>query len=214
MSLKKLKEKNKPKESSFIKFIKNNLKTLVIAGSTIFLTLIAILGYISYNDNIKKENQILFDELTISYHESLAHNSKINLTEVLVQANKLIKKTEDDSSRNLTLLYMGNISLNAKHYQESIKYYEDFSKKWEDISLLILARMNIGIAYEGLGSFSEAITNYSKALQISEHNYLEKEIKLAMARCYEKVGNINQAKTIYTNLSDSEVAAYRLNKLP
>lgn len=214
MSLKKLKEKNNPQENSFIKFIKNNLKMLVIAGSTIFLILIAVLGYISYTDNLKNENQILFDELAMNYHASLAHDSKINLTEVLMKANKLIKKTGDDSSRNLALLYMGNISLNSKHYQESIKYYEDFSKKWEDVTLLILARMNIGIAYEGLGTFNEAITNYSKALKISEPNYLEKEIKLALARCYEKVGNLNQAKAIYTNLPDSEVAIYRLNKLP
>ncbi|MBI5207625.1 MAG: tetratricopeptide repeat protein [Candidatus Firestonebacteria bacterium] len=214
MSLKKLKDKTKPKDSFFEKIVIKNLKIWIIGGGIIFFLIIIISGYFSYNEHKEKDDLAFFDKISISYHGVLAKNDEKGIKDIAINCKKLLENTNNKFVKTLAYLYMGNIFQDLKEYHGAVNYYENFIGNSNDAALIILVRLNNGIAYEEIGMLDKAIENYDKALQISNPNYLEKEINLAKARCFEKKGRIEEAKTIYNNLQDSEEAIYRLTNLP
>ncbi|MBI4650606.1 tetratricopeptide repeat protein [Candidatus Desantisbacteria bacterium] len=214
MSLKKYRTMGNADEKSFFDFFKKNFKILIICGGFLFLLLIFIIGYSSYNEKIKDESLKIFEETIKPYHEILVKNDKKSLKEMTIRANGSFSKIKDDNIKTLSSLYMGNFSIDLNEFKDAIKYYEEFTKKSDDKFLHIITRLNQGLAYEELKLYPQALECFQKALQISEPNFLKNELNMAIARCYEKTGKIDQAKIIYKNLADSEEAKYRLKNLP
>ncbi len=214
MSLKKIRDKMKPKKNIFSEIIEKYLKIIFISIITIFVISIFIMGYIYYKNEKKLKNITLFEEISNSYNDLSVKDNKNDLKKILPQISNLLNKTVDNNIRDLSLLYMGNILIDLKNYKEAIKYYDKFLRNSSDPYFLIVSNFNNGLAYEELKSYSDAIRYFTKALQISHPNYLEKDINMALARCYEKTGKIEEAKTIYRGLTDSEEASFRLMNLP
>ena len=82
---------------------------------------------------------------------------------------------------------MGNYYMLQKMYPEALSYFNTAVKRQPEKPQLLNSRANV---YVELGMKKEAIADYTKALQFSNHNY-----SVYMARCwaYWKFKDLNNA---------------------
>lgn len=97
-------------------------------------------------------------------------------------------------------LQVGDMFMDQQSYAEAVKRYEKAAAMARDPFSRLLASYNLGIAQEAAGQFQEAVASYGTALGVKGSDFLQPEILLAQARCYEALKNVAKAVEIYKEI--------------
>lgn len=134
-----------------------------------------------------------------------------------VDAYKYIK--DHMSSSNATpwvLFQLGNVYYSLKNYDEAIRTYNDFLDKYGSHLLAPIVKQSLGYAYEEKGLLQEAVKQFED-ISIA-NNFLAAQEGWDAGRCFEKLGQTNDAIRSYTkaielspNSNWATMAQYRLS---
>jgi tetratricopeptide (TPR) repeat protein len=113
-----------------------------------------------------------------------------------------------------------------KNYEEAIKAYQNalpLLRKKEDMGAMILFSM--GNSYENSGKYQDALNTFKQLTDEFSAHYLVPEVQIAIARCYEILGDIQSAisyyqtvgslhpTTVYKNIADSRLQVLEKQKV-
>lgn len=95
------------------------------------------------------------------------------------------------------LFQSGNIYYNLKNYDEAIRQYKEFLVNYAGHPLAPVVKQSLGYSYEEKGLFQEAIKLFEEISSSGNHLFTAQEGWDA-GRCYEKLGQTNDAIRSYT----------------
>lgn len=111
----------------------------------------------------------------------------------------------DQGISNIALYYAAIINFNNGNYDESINLLNRFeSNAANDPMLVQSAILTQGIAYFNQNEWQKAIDYFSKITDPTSP--YERQAKLHTALSYEKLGDMDRAKSIYDQMSQSQTA--------
>lgn len=87
-------------------------------------------------------------------------------------------------------------------FDQALIWYKKAVQVAPDLLEKALALAGLGYTYENLGKPTEAIENYQKANQLENRvgDHFKVDLLFAMARCYERLKNTDQARSIYDQI--------------
>lgn len=133
------------------------------------------------------------------------------------EAYKSLKETNPSPGVTPWILFqLGNISYSLKNYDDAICEYNAFLDSYSGHPLAPIIRQSLGYAYEEKGLFQEAIKQF-EGVSLANNSFTAQEGWDA-GRCYEKIGQTNDAVRLYTrtvelspNSNWAAMAQYRLS---
>lgn len=157
----------------------------IITGITAGIFALIALGY-GYKQLVKIPKEIKAQDMMVQaqhYFEQDSFNLALNGDGVTYGFKEVINKYSGTNAGNGARLYAGISSLHLGEYENAISYLEKF--KTDDNILNARKNGMIGDAKAELGDLNSAISYYSKAVQVDEHNIITAPFylyKLAMAQ--------------------------------
>lgn len=133
-------------------------------------------------------------------------------------AYKYLRDNMSSSSASPWVFFqLGNVSYSLKSYDEAIRAYNTFLDKYGGHSLSPLVKQSLGYAYEEKGLFQEAVKQF-EGISTGSNNFLVAQGNWDAGRCYEKLGQTNDAIRSYLKVVElspnsnwSTMAQYRLS---
>ena len=133
-------------------------------------------------------------------------------------AYKYIKDNMSSSSASPWVLFqLGNVYYSLKNYDEAIRVYNDFLNRYSRHPLSPIVKQSLGYAYEEKGLLQEAVKQFEGISAVS-NNFLVVQGNWDAGRCYEKLGQTNDAIRSYTKAIElspdsiwATMAQYRLS---
>ncbi|MEK7699527.1 MAG: tetratricopeptide repeat protein [Planctomycetota bacterium] len=123
-----------------------------------------------------------------------------NRNAALSTASEAYKSIKDTTSSPgvvpWVLFQLGNISYSLKNYDDAIREYNAFLDSYGSHPLTPTIRKSLGYAYEEKGLFQEAIKQF-EWVSLANSSFTAQE-GLDAGRCYEKLGQTNDAIRLYT----------------
>lgn len=115
------------------------------------------------------------------------------------------------------LFQLGNVYYGLKNYDEAIRTYNEFLSKYSSHSFAPIVKQSLGYAYEEKGLLTDAIKQFNE-VSMTNNNLLAAQEGWDAGRCYEKLGQTNDAILSYTkavelspNSNWAVMAQYRLS---
>ncbi|OHB41638.1 MAG: hypothetical protein A3G70_02900 [Planctomycetes bacterium RIFCSPLOWO2_12_FULL_39_13] len=113
-------------------------------------------------------------------------------------AYRYIKDNMSSSSATPWVLFqVGNIYYGLKNYDEAIRTYNEFLSKYSGHSFAPIVKQSLGYAYEEKGLLMEAVKQFND-VSMTNNNLLAAQEGWDAGRCYEKLGQTNEAIRSYT----------------
>lgn len=157
--------------------------------------------------------------LSLVFWRIKARNREIEALNVFYRASEMLMSAEDPSSKGyqeaiaefgriqreyphtdvveLAQLQLGQGFLNTKQYDKAVESYRKFLDSGPREGLYrLLALQNLGYAYEGQGDYQRALDSFQSLVAKGE-NFLQPWAYLNVGRCYEKLGNREEALKTY-----------------
>lgn len=101
-------------------------------------------------------------------------------------------------------IYLGNINLQQRNYDEALKNYQDCLRSRPKNPLLLYAALSgLAACWEQQGDFSKAAEQYAAiARRLPREEYLASAALLDAGRCYQRAGQPDQARRVYQKILD------------
>ncbi len=188
-------------EQSFL-FMTKHSKQIAIG---VAIVLVLVLSFVLFRMwNQKKEDEAqqrlaialeAYQMASSPYREGLPEEYK----RALEGFEEVIKSFSGTRSARLSLLYKGGIHLRLGEFDEAIKAYETFLKKvGKEKFYQLLALEGLGYAYEGKKDYEKALKAYEEIIKQGD-SFDRAGAHLYLARCYERVGNNDEAIRHYNH---------------
>lgn len=190
-------------------------------NNSIFLILLTIIiagySYKTYARNFDwKDNITIFSKdihnlpQNARAHFNLGREYAMTAQNETIKDNNLVIKAKDELHKSIdidpkfydALFLLAIVNANERNYEEAIMYYQKaIANKPQQIDPKIsieTAYINIGINYEKLGRYEEAIENYKKVLSFTFNDYPGQKNNFMYAynnlcNLYNLIGNHKQA---------------------
>ncbi|HGE72626.1 TPA: tetratricopeptide repeat protein [Candidatus Poribacteria bacterium] len=193
-------------------FLTEHWKKLVIAGIGIVAIVGIIIGVYTYTVSKNDKAVSIINEGTTLFEEAETAMSKdgdkpSTISKYDTAKAKFQEAIQSGGSKNIiskALLYSAICSYKAKKYNEAITDYEKILKKYSKGEYVVLAKDGIAKSYEQIGdeaSLRKAIQYYDELSKYPE-SYLTVSAILSKGRCYEKLGDKDQALSAYKTVVD------------
>lgn len=158
------------------------------------------------------------NDLAMAVKEGKGEKDRTAALSTAADAYKYLKDTMSSSSATPWVLFqMGNIYYNLKNYDEAIRVYHDFLDRHSGHAITSMVKQSLGYAYEEKGLFQDAVKQFEGIL-VAGNNFLLAQGNWDAGRCYEKLGQTNDAIRSYTkavelssNSNWATMAQYRLS---
>ncbi|MBQ0735156.1 histidine kinase [Aquimarina celericrescens] len=172
-----------------------------------------------FEDNLKAAKQFLKEDATTSIEyitkalENLRDNDpnaddkKAKLYETLADIYDYWKQHDlAESNYQISLnnrydtevkIKLGNARLKNKNYQEALKTFNELQRSRLNSNQRVMIYEGLGDSYVGLEKTTEAITNYNKALSLSQRKGLDDKVILLnskLAELLQQQGNMSDAE--------------------
>jgi predicted negative regulator of RcsB-dependent stress response len=178
-------------------FFEENWKPL--AGLLVVaLIILAAVGI--WNERRKAHEQQAADLL----YQVRKHSEELVKQNKPVEAEKALQPLFDQFPQSRAAyeatLQLGDMWMEQKSFAEAVKRYEKAVAMAHDPFSRLLANYNLGIAQEAAGQYQEAVASYGNAISVSDSDFLQPEIMLAQARCYEALKQVAKAVDLYKEI--------------
>lgn len=178
-------------------FFEKNWKPVV---GIVAAALVVLVGAGIWNERQKAQEQkaadLLFSLQTNA--QSLAKNKKV--AEAASSLQPLFDQYPKSRSAFEASLQIGDMWMEQQSFAEAVKSYERAVVLARDSFSRILAQYNLGVAQEAAGQFQAAVTSYDNALATKGSDFLQPEIMLAQARCFEALSQVAKAVDLYKQI--------------
>jgi tetratricopeptide (TPR) repeat protein len=188
-------------------FMTAQWKKLAAAGAGVVLIIAIIIGIYAYSVSKNDKTVSIIDEATTLYEDAEAAMSKdgikpSTLSKYETAKAKFQEAIQNGGKKNVVgkaLAYSALCSYQAGKYTEAITDYEKIIKKYPKDDSAISARDGIAKSCEQIGdeaSLRKAVQYYDELSKYPE-SYLVLAALLGKGRCYEKLGDQQQALANY-----------------
>ncbi len=157
-------------------------------------------------------------DLAMAVQQGKEEKDRTAAMSTAADAYKYIEDNMSSSSATPWAVFeLGNVYYNLKNYDGAIRAYNDFLSRYGEHTLVLMVKQSLGYTYEEKGLFQEAIKQFED-IAVAGNNFLVAQGSLDAGRCYEKLGQTNDAIRAYTkaielspNSNWATMAQYRLS---
>ncbi|MFC1716329.1 tol-pal system YbgF family protein [Candidatus Poribacteria bacterium] len=175
---------------------------------------VLIAAIVLYGDYVTRRNEKtaiifneakeLFDKAEASLDTEAKAGSIAKFEEAKVKFQEVSQKSGDSDTISKALFYSAKSSYRLERYSEAVSAFQEFADEYPRSLLTLHVQKAIGNCYEQLGddaNLRKAIQQYDIVLKAPEtHTTLEAAVD--KGRCYEKLGERDQAIAAYKSITD------------
>jgi len=195
--------------SPFQQFVERNRKAINIgAGAVILLVVLVfvIRYFVSKAEAEKEVKASLAISRILPYIENAQYElalrgdktKKVREEEVIGLVD-IVKKYKGVAPSYVAALYAGNCYLQLEKYNNAIEYFKIALDSKSNI-VLEGATAGLGVAYESMGNFQEAIKYYEMASKYALPIGVKDRYLFFQALCLEKIGEKKKAEKLYRTI--------------
>ena len=194
-------------------FLKTNLKSIII-GATIVIVVVGGFAFYQHQQQTARAEAFLkyteaiekYQEAETDWFEADGTEKPFEIAETQLQTifQKYPKTAVADKARYSyakARYYEGDYDGAISHFQMVVNEHQP-----ENQILALYAQKAIGNCYEQKGEYQKALEAYTPAEdqlpQIAMRDYAFSDFRLSQARCYEKLGDFDNALAIYKDIID------------
>ncbi|MCC7212789.1 MAG: tetratricopeptide repeat protein [Candidatus Brocadia sp.] len=138
------------------------------------------------------------DDLATATQQAKTEKDKTAALNATADAYKYLRDNISSSSATPWIIFqLGNVYYRLKNYDEAIRAYHDFLARYSGHSLAPVVKQSLGYAYEEKGLYQEAVKQFED-ISANSRNFLVAQGNWDAGRCYEKLGQTNDAIRSYT----------------
>jgi tetratricopeptide (TPR) repeat protein len=194
-------------------FLKANLKSIIIGATIVILVVGGFAFYQQQQQTARAEAFLKYTEAIEKYQEAESGWLDADETEkpfetAATQLQAIFQKYPGTSvadkarySYAKARYYEGDYDGAITHFQMVVNEHQ-----LENQILALYAQKAIGNCYEQKGEYQKALEAYTptedKLPQIAMRDYAFSDFRLSQARCYEKLGDFDNALAIYKDIID------------
>ena len=205
-----------------IKWINNNVNTIIIVAIIVILTVLGITYFRSQQESKLVEAQSILDD-TIRYYNSLiTENDNKKAEELYTQINEnstsLTDAFKDSIQASEALFLKGKALLYQNKFDEAIKIFDEFialSKQPEDKARGYLAKgyalENKAFVNDDKTIYEKSIENYNQAAELGKNSYIRLEALYNIGKIYKNLGNKDLALQTFEKITMSKLALDKKN---
>lgn len=171
------------------------------------ITIAAVAGFVSFRTIKERRTEAAWqslwrvnNDLTIALERQGKEGKEREAAlSTAADAYKYIRGNMSSTSAAPWILFqMGTVHYNLKNYDEAVRAYNDFLHTYSGHPIAPLVRQSLGYAYEEKGLLPEAIKQFEHIAKYN--NFLAVQARLDSGRCYENLGQTNDAIRSYTRV--------------
>ncbi len=194
-------------------FLKANLKSIIVGVTIVILVVGGFAFYQHQQQTARAEAFLKYTEAIEKYQEAESDWFDVDGTEkpfetATTQLQAIFQKYPETSVADKArynyakaLYYEGDYDGAITHFQMVVNEHQP-----ENQILALYAQKAIGSCYEQKGEYQKAVEAYTpaedKLPQIAMRDYAFSDFRLSQARCYEKLGDFDNALAIYKDIID------------
>jgi tetratricopeptide (TPR) repeat protein len=206
----------------YLEWLKEHKITVGLTAVLVVGLSLATMSYLNkktqkYETVWKNLGELSLDTSIAEFQEPKAREELLSRA---VEAYKgMLEGSSAKGAEPWVLFQLGNAQYSSRKYDEAITTYKEFLNKYSDHSLKPFVRQSLAYACEEKGHYDAALMYFQGNAPTDSH-YLVSQEKWDTGRCYEKLGQKEEAKKAYTgaiNLAPespwAKLAQYRLDSL-
>ena len=216
---------HQPRVQQAMDWVMLNLRAIAIAAGALFALIVIIMSMVAYQRGVNQKAIALEGKAFTLHQEAQEKARSIQQSaekadgaqpedaykEALTAYQDVIVSYGDTESGKRAVYMLGSIQLETGKYDEAKQSFENYLAKSPNGMLAVNAEEGLAYILEQQQKFQEALDAFKK-LEGKASAGRQTEIQLAIARNYEALKDIENAKAIYQKIVDSNTAASLKNK--
>ncbi len=196
-------------KSRFQQFVEDNQKYINIGAGAIILIVILIFVIRYFVSKSEEEKEIkastaisrILPYIENAQYEIALRGDKTRKVrgEEVIGLIDIVKKYKGVAPSYVAALYAGNCYLQLEKFREAIEYFKIALDSKSNI-VLEGASAGLGVAYESLGNYNEAIKYYEMATTYALPIGVKDRYLYFQALCLEKIGDKKKAEKLYRTI--------------
>ena len=216
---------HQPRVQQAMDWVMLNLRAIAIAAGALFALIVIIMSMVAYQRGVNQK-AIALEGKAFTLHQEAQEKARSSqqsaektdgaqpedaYKEALTAYQDVIAAHGDTESGKRAVYMLGSIQLETGKYDEAKQSFESYLAKSPSGMLAVNAEEGLAYILEQQQKFQEALDAFKK-LEGKASAGRQTEIQLAIARNYEALKDIENAKAIYQKIVDSNTAASLKNK--
>ncbi len=216
---------HQPQVQQAMDWVMLNLRAIAIAAGALFALIVIIMSMVAYQRGVNQK-AIALEGKAFTLHQEAQDKARSSqpsaemtdgaqpedaYKEALAAYQDVIAAHGDTESGKRAMYMLGSIQLETGKYDEAKQSFENYLAKSPNGILAVNAEEGLAYILEQQQKFQEALDAFKK-LEGKASAGRQTEIQLAIARNYEALKDIENAKAIYQKIVDSNTAASLKNK--
>jgi tetratricopeptide (TPR) repeat protein len=181
------------------KFIETNIRAILLSAGGILLVCVVAAIVIQLRAARESKAQSKLWE-TKRDMEKLVADKKWD--EAVARLSELTSKFKGTHAAFDASLSLADIFVQQQKYQEAAQQFQVSAENAPDKFAKMLAIYNRGTAEEQSGKCDMAVKSYEEAIKIGVGDFLNPELLMAQARCWEILGDSTKALAIYKEVRE------------
>jgi tetratricopeptide (TPR) repeat protein len=167
----------------------------VIAG--VLLVILAIIGYIFYQNEQGREAEELLGSV-ISFYEAGSYQEALDGTAGTIGLLEIADEYGGTDAGNLAHFYAADALYNLGEYERALEHFQEFDKIEGFIGASAIA--GEAAVYENLGEYERAANRYLDAAEFFENTLASPRYLMDAARAFEAAGVYSEAQRAYEQI--------------
>ena len=216
---------HQPRVQQAMDWVMLNLRAIAIAAGALFALIVIIMSMVAYQRGVNQK-AIALEGKAFTLHQEAQEKARSSqqsaektdgaqpedaYKDALTAYQNVIVSYGDTESGKRAVYMLGSIQLETGKYDEAKQSFENYLAKSPNGILAVNAEEGLAYILEQQQRFQEALDAFKK-LEGKASAGRQTEIQLAIARNYEALKDIENAKAIYQKIVDSNTAASLKNK--
>ncbi len=196
-------------KSRFQQFVEENQKYINIGAGAVILIVVLIFVIRYFVSKSEQEKEIktstaisrILPYIENAQYEIALRGDKTRKVrgEEVIGLIDIVKKYKGVAPSYVAALYAGNCYLQLEKYRDAIEYFKIALDSKSNI-VLEGASAGLGVAYESLGNYNEAIKYYEMASTYALPIGVKDRYLYFQALCLEKIGDKKKAEKLYRTI--------------
>ena len=178
-----------------------NRRKVLISVGIVAVLVIAVIYYMNYKKKMNNEVEEKLMSAVSLYEQGMFQQSMDGVDSLRIEGFKTIVSNYGSTENgNIAKYYLANCLYYQKDYDNSLKYYDDYSGSIDYLKAACLAGK--GAVYEAKGDLKNAAEFYEKATKVNKNLIANDEYTFFALRCYSHSGDKENAKRLFNSLKD------------
>ena len=179
----------------FTEYIQKHSRKFLIAGAGVVVVILIALFFISSNRARNQKALELLGQSRVELEAGEFQTATVGLQNIL-------RSYGGTKAAQEALYLLGNSSYYGRDYDQALRYFQDFVKKYPEADPLLLsgAYSGIGDCHMQIKEYSQAAEYYLKAADKNPDDFVVPNLLLLSAQAYSYANQPDKAKEIYEKI--------------